>query len=73
MFKVGPIMYISLANEGKIQVGWVNVVGRKVWWWANVNNIPPKGSFYHVLNLDEMIVRSSCLEVSEKYSGDGRA
>jgi hypothetical protein len=38
-----------------------------------VNNIPPKGSGHRGPDLDEMIMKSSCLKAFEKYNGDGHA
>jgi hypothetical protein len=66
-----PIMCISSANEGKTQIRWVIVIRQRVRRWAN--NTPPKNSFYHVLGSNEIIMKSSCLEASEKYNGDGCA
>jgi hypothetical protein len=71
MFKTRPTMCVSFANKGKTQIGWV--VGQKVLKWVNVNNTPPKGSPYCVLDLNEMTMRSLWLEVYEKYNGDGCA
>jgi hypothetical protein len=51
-------MCISFANEGKTQVGWVAIIGRRTWKWASANNIPPKGSPYCVWDSNEMIMRS---------------
>jgi len=40
-----------------------------MWRCVKVNNIPPKGSPCHVLNLNKMIVKSSCRETCEKIMG----
>jgi hypothetical protein len=64
-------MCISFANEGQTQVGWVVIVGWRMQKWTNVNNTPPKGSLCHLPHLNEMTVKSSCLEAFEKYSGNG--
>jgi len=53
----------SFANEGKTQVGWATTVG---WRTSSVNNTPSKGSPYHALDSNEMIVRSPCLKAFEK-------
>jgi hypothetical protein len=66
-------MSVSSANEGKTQVRWVAIVGWKVRRKASANNIPPKGSPCCVLDSNEMIVKSLCLEAFDKYSGDGCA
>jgi hypothetical protein len=71
--KAGPTMCISSTNNEKTQVGWVVEVGQKARRWTNVNNTPLERSPRHVLNSNEMIVRSLCLETSKKYSGDGHA
>ncbi len=63
-------MHVSFTNEGKTQVGSAIIIGEKMWKWINANNTPPKGSPCHVPNLNEMTVRSPCLEVSKKYSGN---
>jgi hypothetical protein len=63
-------MYISFANEGKTQVGWITIVEQKTWRWASANNTLPKGSPCCVLDLNEMTMKSMCLETSEKYGGD---
>jgi hypothetical protein len=68
-----PTMYISFANKGKTQVGWVTTIGKRAQKWANTNNIPPKGSPCHVPNSNEMTMKSSCQKVSKKYNGDGHA
>jgi hypothetical protein len=72
-FEAIPTMYISSANKGKTQLGWATVMGQKTRRWASTNNIPPKGSPCQVPNLNEMTVKSLCLEASKKYSGDGHA
>jgi hypothetical protein len=66
-------MSISFANERKMQARWVAAIGWKIWKWPSANNTLPKGSPCHVQDLDEMNVRSSCLEAFKKYSGDGCA
>jgi hypothetical protein len=66
-------MCVSSPNEGKTQVKWAGIVRRRVWRWISANNIPPKGFPCHVQDLDEMIVRFSCLETSKNYSGNGCA
>jgi hypothetical protein len=64
-------MCISSANEGKTKVRWAIVVGQIVQRWTSENNIFLKGSPYSVLDLDEMIVKSPCIEASKKYSRHG--
>jgi hypothetical protein len=66
-------MCVSFVNEGKTQVNWAITVGRKARKWVNANNTPPKGPPCHVLDLDEMTVKSLCLETFEKYNEDGHA
>jgi hypothetical protein len=66
-------MHVSFANEIKTQVRWATTVGWKVQKWASANNTCPKGSPYHVPNLDQMTVKSLCLEASEKYNEIERA
>ncbi len=73
MSEAKPTMCVSSANEGKTQVGWVVAIGWKAWKWASANNTPPKGSPYHVLDSNEMIVKSPCLKTSKIYNGDGCA
>jgi hypothetical protein len=63
-------MCVSSANERKTQIGWVVVVGWKAQKWTNVNNYPWKRSPCCILDSDEMVMKSLCLEVLEKYSGD---
>ncbi len=65
-FEARLIMCIPFANEGKTQVKWVVAIGHKWQKRANVINTPCKGSPYYVPNLDEMIVRSSCLKNLQK-------
>jgi hypothetical protein len=43
----------------------------KVGCCSRVNKVPPKGSCCHVLNSNEMIMKSSCWKAYKKYSGDG--
>jgi len=57
-----PTMCVSSANEGKTQVRWVVAVKQKVRKWASANNTPSKGSPYHVLDWNEMIMKSLCLK-----------
>jgi len=57
----------------KTQVKWDVAIGWKAWRWISANNTPPKRSPCHVLDLDEMIVKSLCLEASKNYSGDEHA
>jgi hypothetical protein len=64
-------MCVSSTNERKTQVGWVVVVKQRMWKWASANNTPPKGFPYHVLNWNEMTMKSLCLKTSKKYNGDG--
>jgi hypothetical protein len=71
-FEARPIMCVSFANEGKTQVGWIVVVGWRVQRWTSVNNTPPEESPCCVSDLDEMIMKSLCLEAFENYGGDGR-
>ncbi len=59
-FDARPIICISSTNEGKTQVKWAVIVRWKVWKWIRINNFPPNGSFCHVLDYDEMTMRSSC-------------
>jgi hypothetical protein len=66
-------MCVSFTNKGKTQVGWAVIVGWKVQKWVSVNNTYPKGFPCHVLDSNEMTMKSLCLEASEKYSGDGHA
>ncbi len=66
-------MHVSFTNEGKTQVGWVTIIGQKMWKWVNASNTPPKGSPCCVPNLNEMTVKSPCLEVYENYNGNGHA
>jgi len=68
-----PIMCVSSTNERKTQVRWATTVGQKVGRRVSANNTLPKRSPCHVLDSDEMIVRSWCLKASKKYSGDGCA
>ncbi len=72
-FEVRLTMCIAFANERKTQVEWVVVVGWRMWKWASANNIPLKGCPWHVLDLDEMTMKSSCLKTFEKYNGNVRA
>lgn len=55
-----PTICVSLVSEGKTQVRWAIIIEQKVQRCVKVNNAPPKGSPCHVLNLDEMIMKSSC-------------
>jgi hypothetical protein len=59
-------MCISFTNEGKTQVGWVATVRQKSQRSVNANNTLPKGSPYHVSYLNEMTMKSPCLEAFEK-------
>jgi len=62
---------VSFTNEGKTQVGWAIVIGRRTWRWISVNDIPPKGSPYRQPDSNAMIKKSLCLETSKKYSKNG--
>jgi hypothetical protein len=66
-------MCITFANDGKTKVRWAGTIGWRAWKWTNANNTPPKGSQYHVQDLDKMNVKSPCLKASKKYSGNGCA
>ncbi len=72
-FKARPIMCVSFANERKTHVKWVVVVRQITQRWVSANNTPPKRSPCHVQDLNEMIMKSMCLEISEKYNGNGHA
>ncbi len=50
-FETIPTICISLANEGKTQVGWANIVGWKMWRCVKVNNTLPTRSPCHVWDL----------------------
>ncbi len=63
--KAGPTMCISFANERKTQIEWVATIKHRTQKWVNANNNPPKGSYYHWLDSDEMIMRSLCLKAFE--------
>jgi hypothetical protein len=71
--KAKPTMCVSSTNKGKTQIGWVVPIRQRTQRRANANNTPPKGPPYCVPNSDEMIMKSSYLEASKKYSGDGHA
>jgi hypothetical protein len=63
-------MCVSCVDKKK-KVRWA--IRRRMQKKTSANKIFPKGSPYCVLELDEMIMKSSCLVTSEKYSGDGHA
>jgi hypothetical protein len=62
-------MCVSSTNKGKTQIGWVVPIKQRMQIRANANNTPPKGSPYFLPNSNEMIMKSSYLETSKKYSG----
>ncbi len=72
-FETRPIICISSTNERNSQVGWADVIGWKMKKCAKKNNVPPKGSFCHVLNLKKTTMKSICWKAYQKYNGDGLA
>lgn len=72
-FEIGPTICISSMNERKSQVGRADVIGWKMQKCAKKNNIPPKGSPCHVLNLKKTTMKSLCWKAYQKYNGDGFA
>lgn len=72
-FETWPTICLSLVNEGQTHVGWIVVIGQKMWRCVKTNNALPKRSPCCVVHSNEMILRSSCQEACEKYSGDGHA
>ncbi len=69
--KAWPTMCISSTNEGKTQVGWSITIGWGTQKWVSANNTPPKGSPFHVLDSNEMIVGFPYFETSKKCSENG--
>jgi hypothetical protein len=67
--KTTPTIDVSLANEGKTKVGWSVIVRQKMRKCVNANNILFKRSPCHVLNLNKMTMRSSCIKACEEYWG----
>jgi hypothetical protein len=65
-------VYHPLMKE-KHKPNWATTIGWSVQRWVNANNIHPKGSPCHVLDSDEMVVKSPCLKAFEKYNGNGHA
>jgi hypothetical protein len=70
---VGPIIYVSFANERETQVKGGCCCKTKNVEVNKINNVPPNGSPCHVLNYDEMTVISPHWETWKKHSGDGHA
>ncbi len=57
-----PTICVPSSNEGKTQVRWVVVIGWKVRKWTRANNVLLNGYPCHVLDFDEMIMKSPCRE-----------
>ncbi len=57
----------------KKKVGWGVIVGQKMQKCVNANKILFQRSPCHVLNLNKMTMRSSCIKACEKYCGDEHA
>ncbi len=70
-FSVGPTICVSSSNERRTQVGWVVAIGWKVQKWTKTNNVIPIRSPCHVLDFDEMTMKSPCWETWKKYSAMG--
>ncbi len=71
-FETWPTICLSLVNERQTHVGWIVIVGQKVWKNVRVNNTLPKRSPCCILQSNETL-GSSCQKACEKYSGDGHA
>jgi hypothetical protein len=67
-FEKTPTIYISSTNEGKTKVRWGAIVGQKMRKYVNVNNIMFKRSPCHVLNLNKMTMKSSCIKSMREIS-----
>jgi hypothetical protein len=68
IYRIEATICISLTSEIKSQVRLVVALKWKLWRCDKTNNILPKGSSYHILDLDEMIMKFVCWKTYKIYN-----